>query len=169
MNQEPAEDLEQRIEDAFGELTRPNTEPRRIVAEKLGELARSGRAFSTEDLWQELRADHGRIGRATVFRSVEQLVEKGVLDRVELSDGTRKYRVCGGSHHHHLVCTSCDRIVDFKECLPESTLERIGLQYDFVVKSHELTVYGTCGECTRRRSKHGQTLSSVTNLGGAMK
>jgi len=163
MNQEPIDGLERRIEEAFGELTRPNTEPRRIVAEKLGELARSGRAFSTEDLWQELRADHGRIGRATVFRSVEQLVEKGVLDRVELSDGSRKYRVCGGSHHHHLVCTSCDRIVDFKECLPESTLRRIGLQYDFVVKSHELTVYGTCRECTGDRLKSGQSTDTASH------
>ncbi len=136
-----------RIENAFDDLTRPNTGPRRILLEKLGELAETGRSFSVEDLWQELRASHGRIGRATVFRSIEQLVEKKFLDRVELPDGTHRFRVCSGSHHHHLVCTACNRIVEFEECLSEPEIQRIGRRFGFSVEDHELTVYGRCSRC----------------------
>lgn len=121
--------------------------------EKLAELARTGEAFSTDDLWQGLRAAHGRIGRATVFRSIEQLVESKVLDRVELSDGSHRYRVCGGSHHHHLVCTMCNRVVDFRECLSARKFEEIGRQHGFTVKDHKLTVYGTCDRCLKSGGK----------------
>ena len=121
--------------------------------EKLAELARTGEAFSTDDLWQGLRAAHGRIGRATVFRSVEQLVENKVLDRVELPDGSRRYRVCGGSHHHHLVCTMCKRVEDFRECLSAQKFEEIGRRHGFAVEDHRLTVYGTCSRCLESDGK----------------
>jgi Fur family ferric uptake transcriptional regulator len=121
--------------------------------EKLAELARTGEAFSTDDLWQGLRAAHGRIGRATVYRSIEQLVESTVLDRVELSDGSRRYRVCGGSHHHHLVCNSCNRVVDFRECLSPQTIDEIGRRHGFTVEDHKLTVYGTCSSCLKSGGK----------------
>lgn len=148
-----AHDEVRRIENAFFDLSRPNTGPRRILVEKLAELARTGEAFSTDDLWQGLRAEHGRIGRATVFRSIEQLVESKVLDRVELSDGSRRYRVCGGTHHHHLVCTMCNRVVEFRECLSAQTIEEIGRRHGFTVEDHKLTVYGTCGSCLNSGGK----------------
>jgi Fur family ferric uptake transcriptional regulator len=146
-------DAVRRIENAFFDLSRPNTAPRRMLVEKLAELARTGEAFSADDLWQDLRAANGRIGRATVFRSIEQLVESKVLDRVELSDGSHKYRVCGGSHHHHLVCTLCNRVVDFRECLSAQKFEEIGRQHGFTVNDHKLTVYGTCSRCLESGGK----------------
>ena len=150
---DPALSVIRQIENAFYDLSRPNTAPRRILMEKLGELARSGETFSTDDLWQQLRSAHGGIGRATVFRSIEQLVEKKVLDRVELSDGSHRYRVCGGSHHHHLVCTTCNRVVDFEECLSAQDFEKIGQRHGFAVEDHKLTVYGTCGLCRKSGAK----------------
>ncbi|MDR3569428.1 MAG: transcriptional repressor [Syntrophobacteraceae bacterium] len=142
-----------RIENAFFDLSRPNTAPRRILVEKLAELARTGEAFSTDDLWQGLRAVHGRIGRATVYRSIEQLVESKVLDRVELRDGSRRYRVCGGAHHHHLVCNTCHRVEEFQECLSVRTIEEIGRRHGFTVEEHTLTVYGTCSSCLKSGDK----------------
>ena len=142
-----------RIENAFFDLSRPNTGPRRILLEKLAELARTGEAFSTDDLWQGLRAEHRRIGRATVYRSIEQLVESKVLDRVDLSDGSRMYRVCGGSHHHHLVCNLCHHVVEFRECLSVKTIEEIGRRHGFTVQDHKLTVYGTCSSCLNSGGK----------------
>ncbi len=142
-------DTVRRIENAFFDLSRPNTAPRRMLVEKLAELAKTGEAFSPDDLWQRLRAVYGKIGRATVYRSIEQLVENKVLDRVELCDGSHRYRVCGGSHHHHLVCTSCHRVEDFQDCLSEQKFEEIGRRHDFSVEDHRLTVYGTCRRCRR--------------------
>ena len=84
-----------RIHAAFDELSQRNTRPRRLIAERLIELAASEADFTIDDLWQELRKVEPRLGRATVYRSVELLVNIGLLDRIEFADGTHHYRVCG--------------------------------------------------------------------------
>src|SRR5579859_2175373 len=93
--------LAEKIYAAFDEVSQRNTRPRKIIAERLIELESRGADFTVEDLWQELRQDEPRIGRATVYRAVEKLVSGGLLARVEFADGTHHYRVCGGSEHHH--------------------------------------------------------------------
>ena len=77
---------------AFDEASQRNTRPRRLIAERLVELAESGADFTIDDLWQELREGEPRLGRATVYRSVEMLVNAGLLDRIEFADGTHHYR-----------------------------------------------------------------------------
>src|SRR5262245_6752415 len=91
--------ITEKIFAVFDQECQRNTRPRRVIAERLAELARSGGDFSMDDLWQDLRQKEPRLGRATVYRSVEMLVHAGLLDRIEFSDGTHRYRVCGGDEH----------------------------------------------------------------------
>lgn len=132
---------------AFDELSQRNTRPRKLIAERLVKLADDGEDFTTDDLWQELRQSEPRIGRATVFRSVEKLVDKGLLDRIEFADGTHHYRVCGGTHHHHLTCTRCHRVVEVDLCLPHEQLDAIGDQNNFAIEGHSLSIFGRCKSC----------------------
>ncbi len=142
-----ANGIAQRIYAAFDELSQRNTRPRRLIAERLVELANNGADFTTDDLWQELRQAEPRIGRATVFRSVEKLVDMGILDRVEFADGSHHYRVCGGTHHHHLTCTQCHRVVDIDLCLPPEQLAAVSNQTNFEIEGHTLTLFGRCEDC----------------------
>jgi Fe2+ or Zn2+ uptake regulation protein len=132
---------------AFDEVSQRNTRPRRLIAERLIEFASSGTNFTTDELWQELRNVEPKLGRATVFRSVEKLVTMGVLDRVEFADGTHHYRVCGETHHHHLTCTRCHRVVEVHVCLPVDQFQAISKQTDFAIEGHALTIFGRCKEC----------------------
>ncbi len=132
---------------AFDELSQRSTRPRKIIAERLVELADNGEDFTTDDLWQELRQSEPRIGRATVFRSVEKLVDKGLLDRIEFADGTHHYRVCGGKHHHHLTCTQCHRVIEVDLCLPNEQLNALGDQNNFSIEGHSLSIFGRCKTC----------------------
>src|SRR3989449_564457 len=88
---------------AFEEVSQRNTRPRKLIAERLVELAESGTDFTIDDLWQALREGEPHLGRATVYRSVEMLVNAGLLDRIEFADGTHHYRVCGGKPTHTLT------------------------------------------------------------------
>ena len=145
--------IEERIRAAFGEVCQRNTRPRRLIAEKLVELARSGADFTTDDLWQELRQSEPHLGRATVYRSIEKLVSLGLLNRVEFADGTHHYRVCGEQHHHHhLTCTNCHRVVEVDICLPYEQLANIGSETDFTIEGHSLSLFGVCGVCRSRAS-----------------
>jgi Fe2+ or Zn2+ uptake regulation protein len=129
-----------------------NTRPRRVIAERLAALASSGADFSTDDLWHDLHhgdgQPSGQLGRATVYRTVEALMEHGLLDRVEFADGTHRYRVCGAeSHHHHLVCTCCHRIVAVDACLPADLLAAIETATDFLLEGHTIELFGRCADC----------------------
>jgi Fe2+ or Zn2+ uptake regulation protein len=132
---------------AFDELSQRNTRPRKLIAERLVALADSGEDFTTDDLWLELRQSEPHIGRATVFRSVEKLVDKGLLDRIEFADGTHHYRVCGGTHHHHLTCTQCHRVVEVDLCLPNEQLNALGDKNNFAIEGHSLSIFGRCENC----------------------
>src|ERR1700681_2157512 len=109
--------IAEKMDAAFDEVSQRKTYARKLIANCLIERARRGSDFTLEDLWQELRQVEPRIGRATVYRSVEKLVNMGLLARIEFADGTHHYRVCGGSeHHHHLTCTQCHCVVDINIC-----------------------------------------------------
>jgi Fur family transcriptional regulator, ferric uptake regulator len=142
-----SQDITRKIYLAFHELSQRNTRQRRLIAQHLVEFARSGVDFTTDDLWQTLRQGDAHVGRATVFRSVEKLVEVGLLERVEFADGSHHYRICDGGHHHHLTCTQCHKVVDIDLCLPVEQLAAVGDQNDFAIEGHSLTLFGRCSEC----------------------
>ena len=139
--------LADKIRAAFDEVSQRHTRPRRLIADRLVELAASGSDFTIDDLWQEMRDVEPRLGRATVYRAVEKLVRMGLLDRIEFADGTHHYRVCGDKHHHHLTCTQCHRVVEVDVCLPVDQLIAIGNKTKFDIEGHSLTLFGRCESC----------------------
>jgi Fe2+ or Zn2+ uptake regulation protein len=139
--------LADKIHAAFDEVSQRHTRPRQLIADRLVELAASGSDFTIDDLWQEIRDSEPRLGRATVYRSVEKLVRMGLLDRIEFADGTHHYRVCGDNHHHHLTCTQCHRVVEVDVCLPLDQLKAISKKTKFAIEGHSLTLFGRCESC----------------------
>ncbi|HEY5004622.1 MAG TPA: transcriptional repressor [Ktedonobacteraceae bacterium] len=141
-----------KIRAAFDKASQRHTRPRQLIAERLIEHATSGTDFTVDDLWQELRDSEPRLGRATVYRSVEMLVNMGLLDRIEFGDGTHHYRVCGGTHHHHLTCTQCHCVVEVDVCLPVEQIRTIGSQTHFDIEGHSLSLFGRCEKCRTAHS-----------------
>jgi len=144
-------DVEKRIAAAFNELSERTTQPRQIIARSLIRLGKSGAAFSAEDLLRRLHQSNPRIGRATVYRSIEKLVRMKVLDRIDFNDGTHCFRLCGSdTHHHHLACTKCHRVVDLDVCLDEQKIAAIGERESFSIEDHAITLFGLCKACGGR-------------------
>jgi Fe2+ or Zn2+ uptake regulation protein len=136
------------ILDAFEAAGLRTTRPRRLIAERLAEVAARGEDFATDDLWQALLSQDPQLGRATVFRAVDVLVDRGVLDRVSFADGTHRYRVCGpGAHHHHVTCSVCHRVVEIDACLAPELLSAIERSTNFALEGHSVELYGRCPTC----------------------
>lgn len=145
---EPAKKFEKRITAAFKKFSERSTQPRQVIARSLIRLGKSGAVFSADDLIRRLHRSNPGIGRATVYRSIEKLVGMKVLDRIDFADGTHYYRLCGsGTHHHHLACTKCHRVVELDFCLEESQIATIGRQQSFSIEDHAITLFGRCKEC----------------------
>lgn len=132
---------------AFDTAGLRTTRPRRVIAERLADYAATGSDFATEELWQELQSIAPQLGRATLFRAVDVLVDLGLLDRIERADGTRRYRVCDRGHHHHLICTGCGRIEEVSVCVPEAELQSAATGAGFEIERHALEIYGRCPDC----------------------
>lgn len=103
-----------------------------------------------DTLHKQLLADDYRVSRATVYNTVDLLVEAGLVRRVNLGDGVTRYeRVSGTVNHHHLICTRCGKVKEIKavgtvwELLPKKPRS-------FEPAYYTLYIYGLCSRCARR-------------------
>lgn len=91
-------------------------------------------------------------GLTTVYRSLESLVEMGLVQAVDLGDGEKRYEIVApGEHHHHLICQQCNSSIHLDQCVIEDLEKSIQSKYGFVVNSHVLEVFGLCKECARSK------------------
>ncbi len=119
------------------------TEPRRQLIDLI--LRQPGQ-FRAADLVEQ--AQRFGIGRATVFRLLDRLVQLGLLSRLHGPDGCRAYTLCQPEpHHHHLVCRSCGRVTPIETGPIEAQIRSVARDFGFLVDAHHLEVFGRCGEC----------------------
>lgn len=116
-------------------------------------LARAGRPLLPEEVLEAAREFAPGLGLATVYRNLKLLADGGQARIVLLPGESARYDLAGQGHHHHFQCRRCDRVFDVPSC--PGNLAALAPR-GFTVEDHELTLYGTCGDCgrgsTRRRS-----------------
>jgi Fur family transcriptional regulator, ferric uptake regulator len=110
-------------------------------------LAADGRQLTAEQLYERLRRQEPGIGRATVFRTLETLVEAGVARRLELDGHVYAYVACLPEHHHHLACTRCGRVEEIDEAYIKPIAERLAADLGFEIDDARLDFYGRCATC----------------------
>jgi len=120
------------------------TRQRTAVAEILTELPEFRTA---QEIHSELRRSGDRIGLTTVYRTLQSMTEAGELDALRTADGETAYRRCSVEHHHHLVCRSCGRTVEVTGPAVERWASAVAEQHGFRDVSHDLEIFGTCGDC----------------------
>lgn len=122
----------------------------RVTPQRLtvaGALAEAGRRQTADQLWRRMRRIDQRIGRATVFRSLEALVAAGVARRLELENHVYGYVACQPEHHHHLACTTCGRVSEIDESFVRPVAERVQAETGFQIDDARLDFYGRCAAC----------------------
>lgn len=113
------------------------------------------RHFTADELYALVKKVEPLVGKVTVYRTLEHLVESGMVEELSIAKGVATYEhVAGHEHHDHLICLECGRITEL--CSPR--LERLKKEEaesrDFRVVSHSLKIYGQCRDC---RGKAGET------------
>jgi Fur family ferric uptake transcriptional regulator len=139
--------MKERLASLCGSLERNGhrlTAARQAILEVL--VASEGHV-SADELVELVRAQHPKIGRMTVYRTLELLSEIGAARPVYQGTGAAHYILMDNGHHHHLVCSRCARVVEFDDCLLEKLEEVIGGRFDFQVQGHLVELYGLCAEC----------------------
>ena len=116
------------------------TQPRRAV---LGAIGRCDGPFTIE----ELCAATPGVGRATVFRTVKLLQEAEMVCRMVLEDGSVRYALSRGEHHHHLICSECGSVSEFRDAALDALIRETAMHHRFALDGHSLELYGRCRRC----------------------
>jgi Fur family ferric uptake transcriptional regulator len=119
---------------------------RRAVVELLGEQDCALSALEIED---KLQARDHAVGRASVYRALEQLEALRLVQRLEMGTGKASYERSGptGEHHHHLVCERCGAVVPFEDAQLERAIAHVSRRASFDVSDHDVTLHGRCQGC----------------------
>lgn len=105
---------------------------------------------SVEEVYSAVKESAPDIGYATVYRTLKLLKKCGLAEEHHFGDGFARYEathVGRDDHHDHLICTQCDRIVEFENEDIERLQEQVAASYGFVVTDHKMELYGVCAEC----------------------
>lgn len=122
-------------------------------------LSASGEHLTADEVFNSARRLYPNLGLATVYRTLELLTRIGLVSKFDTGDDRARYEFADPTgtkgHHHHLVCTSCRKIVDYKDFIKEETEllrraeEGLAKKYGFRINSHVIQFYGLCKDCAR--------------------
>ena len=124
-----------------------------LPRQRILQLFHDGKAkhLSAEDVYRILLAEKIDVGLATIYRVLMQFAEAGILMRRQFESGAAVFELNEGSHHDHLVCTSCSKVEEFIDEEIEFRQEKIAKERGFAIQSHALSLYGICAVCQRRK------------------
>ena len=133
------------------------TMPRKAILEV---LSNSDDHLSAEDIYISIHGLYPAIGLTTVYRTLDLLVQMGVVFKFDFGDGRARYELMDHfskkAHHHHLICTSCKTIIDYDDFVHEEldlihkTENALSERHNFQISGHMMQFYGLCDECRKR-------------------
>ncbi len=99
---------------------------------------------------KELRLKKILTNQVTVYRILNNFLEKGIINRIELHEGKFRFELARRKHHHHLVCQNCGKIEDVEDSLIQKLEKQITMKKKFMVKDHSLEFFGLCASCQQK-------------------
>jgi Fur family ferric uptake transcriptional regulator len=132
------------VQAALADAGYRRTGARRSIADLIA--ARNG-PFTAADLVEEARARRLRIGRATIFRTLDVLADLHAVERLDLPTGEHAYVACEPVHHHHVVCSACGASRDVDDAGWRSVVRDIERKTGYRIDDHRLELFGLCPAC----------------------
>jgi Fur family ferric uptake transcriptional regulator len=129
-----------------------NTEQRRILVDH---IFSQHQHFDADQLIAQLptKGKPGYVSRPTVYRTLAEFVDAGLLRKFEL-DGRAVYEHdYGYPQHDHLYCKECQKLIEFKSDELVDLRNRVAHEHGFRVSGHRLIVYGVCEDCAKSRRR----------------
>ncbi|MBN2755350.1 MAG: transcriptional repressor [Candidatus Goldbacteria bacterium] len=120
-------------------------------------LSDSKEHLSAEEIFILAKKKNPDIGLTTIYRTTEILSQQGFLYRFDFGDKRARFELADSSkgHHHHLVCTSCNRVIDYDDFIDEEvkllkeTEAKLSKKYNFKIENHVIQFYGKCEKCSK--------------------
>jgi len=106
--------------------------------------------FDPEHLYLRIKDSGSKASRASVYRTLNLLVESGLVEKVTRTEKGNVYEhTFGHTHHDHMICDLCGSITEFYSEKLENLQKEICIANDFIGRSHTLEIRGYCPECKK--------------------
>lgn len=111
--------------------------------------------LTVEEIYDLAKEESPEIGLATIYRTVQVLLELHVIEKVTFDDGFARYELNGeetgsGHRHHHAICTQCGKVYSLETDLLDTLEKQVFKSLGFEVTDHEVKLYGLCSACRRK-------------------
>jgi Fur family ferric uptake transcriptional regulator len=119
----------------------------------LDEIYSSKAHFDVDELFLKMKTRNYHVSRATVYNTLDLLVESGLVKRHQFGQNTSHYeQAFGYKQHDHLICNHCKKVFEFCDPRVQQITSTMGQLLKFEVSSHSLHLYGNpstndLGEC----------------------
>lgn len=120
--------------------------------------------FDADHWVNSLSTQPGRkaASRSTVYRTLERMVEAGLIRKVALVNDRAVFEHdYGYPHHDHLICKKCHKLIEFPNEEIASVLEKVAAEHGFRMTGHRLEVEGICAECSRPPKRSHRKLEMI--------
>ena len=104
--------------------------------------------FDAESLYIKMKQNSYRVSRATIYNTLDILVDCGLVMRHQFGVNKTLYeKSYGFAPHDHIICTQCGHIQEFRDDRLGAIISDHTVSEDFDVTRHSLNIYGTCVSC----------------------
>ncbi len=115
-----------------------------IIRQRKGHL-------DADEVYRQAREKQPRLSLSTVYRTLQKLKELGLVKEVHFDETHHHYEVKPPTGHHHLVCLSCGRVIEFQYPLSRYVKRNVAEAKDFEIVDTELRMAGYCAKCRQSR------------------
>jgi Fur family ferric uptake transcriptional regulator len=108
--------------------------------------------FDAEALYIHMKNQSYRVSRATVYNTLELLVNCDLVRKHQFGKNLAQYeKSYGFKQHDHVICVHCGKVVEFCDPRIQSIKTMVGDLLNFQIKHHSLNLYGVCGACQKQK------------------
>jgi Fur family ferric uptake transcriptional regulator len=120
------------------------TAPRHVILEF---LHKQSHPITNREIYNSISND---CDLASVYRSINLFIKIGFVQQFDFGDGIARFELIEpglDSHHHHIICTDCSKVIEIGHCFSNSLTETIEKHTGFSRITHKLEFFGLCSEC----------------------
>jgi len=103
--------------------------------------------MDADEIYLQAKRELPRISLATIYRTLQKLTKQGLIEELHFDEMHHHYGTILPTEHHHMICFSCGKVIDFEYPLAHLIKRKATEAEDFEITDIEIKFTGYCSDC----------------------